>query len=82
MEKHNGMTKSISVRWFVGFLCVMAMLSLISRQLYTSKLALVTAEDIRHSKLSHTVNCAGTVGCDSVNAVFLPEGVLAESVYV
>lgn len=82
MEKHNGMTKSASVRWFVGFLCVMAMLSLISRQLYTSKLALVTAEDIRHSKLSHTVNCAGTVGCDSVNAVFLPEGVLAESVYV
>ena len=82
MEKKKERNIPGSVRWFIGFLCVMGMLGLISRQLYTSKLALVSTEEFKHRPITHTVKCSGTAECDSLRPLFLPKDVLADCVYV
>ena len=71
-----------SVKWFVGFLCIMAMLTFISRQIYTSKLAIVTTGKMKNQAIAHNIRAAGTVECDSLKPVFFPQGVLADKICV
>lgn len=72
----------IPLRWFIGFLCVMAALTFISRQVYASKLPVVSAESFTQQNIIHTVKAAGSVQYDSVQPVFLPQGAVIDKVCV
>lgn len=72
----------IPLRWFIGFLCIMGMLTFISRQVYAQKLPIVGTEKFSQQNIIHTVTASGSVQYDSVTPVFLEQGIMVEKVCV
>lgn len=74
--------KNSAVKWFAVFLCAMAILTFVSRQIYTSSLSVVSAGAMKNQQISHNIAASGMVECDSVRPVYFPQDILIDSVNV
>lgn len=71
-----------TIKYFVGFLVIMFLLTFFSRMLYVSKLPKVTTVGIKNQGLNHNVQCRGILDSSRKIPVFAHEGIIISEIYV
>ncbi|MCR5020092.1 HlyD family efflux transporter periplasmic adaptor subunit [Ruminococcus sp.] len=74
--------KKRPIKLFAIFLSAMLAMTFVSREIYTKKLAVVTAKNVQHMRLVKNIKASGTLEATAVKSVYLPDGLTVEKITV